>query len=157
MSVRFLRPGLGFVLAAACSAPLLAAAPTPLDMVKSRVALFNEMGTAKKNIDDELKKDSPTPYFIQIQAREIHNYSQQTYRWFPAGTGQGKGLKTKAKAEVWTQAPQFKAAQDALSAQAKLLMEAAASGDLGKIEAASKSLSGACAACHRQFRADKAG
>lgn len=138
-------------LAGALAAPLIAA---PTDIVATRIAGFREVGAAFKNINDELKSSTPQSYVIQISARQIRDYARQHYGWFPAGSGQKPGLKTAAKAEIWSQAAAFKAAQDGFAKQANAFATVAASGDMAKIRGQAKLLGQSCATCHRSFRVE---
>ena len=140
-----------FVLVAAAAAPLLAA---PQDVVKSRVASLRELGAAFKNVNDELKGGSPQIYIIQLSARQINSAARQQYGWFPAGSGPQPGVKTNAKREIWAQAAQFKAGQDAFAAQAAAFAKVAASGDMNAIRVQTKKLGATCTACHRAYRVD---
>ena len=133
------------------AAPLFAAAQ---DSVNTRVAGLRQLGAAFKNVNDELKSSTPQPVILQLSARQIRDAARAQYGWFPAGSGLQAGVKTKAKPEIWTQAAQFKAAQDAFAAQAGLFMKVAASGDASAMRVQAKQLGETCAACHRQYRVD---
>jgi cytochrome c556 len=137
---------------AVIAGPLLAEAS---DFEKARLANYRELGTAFKNVMDELRSGTPETLIIQMSAREIRKASQQQYNWFPAGSGPASGVKTEARAEIWTQPADFKARQDAFAAQAAAFQSAAQSGDVGKIRAAARQLGEACKACHTQFRNKK--
>jgi cytochrome c556 len=150
---RGLRPGaIMAALSALFAAPLIAA---PTDIVATRVAGFREVGAAFKNINDELKSGTPQLYVIQISARQVRDYARQQQGWFPAGSGPKPGVKTAAKAEIWTQAAAFKSAQDGFSAQAGAFASVAATGDVAKIRVAAKTLGQSCATCHRSFRVEE--
>jgi cytochrome c556 len=131
------------------AAPLLASAG---GTVKSRIANYRQLGAAFKNVSDELKSGSPQMIIIQMSARTIRNASRQQYAWFPRGSGPAPGVKTRAKAAIWTQASDFKAAQDNFAKQAEAFAGVVKGGDVDQIRAAAKRLGGACAPCHRQFR-----
>lgn len=137
--------------AALLTSPLIAA---PGDIVATRIAGFREVGAAFKNINDELKSGSPQLYVVQISARQIRDYARQHVGWFPAGSGPHPGVKTAAKAEIWSQAPAFKKAQDGFVAQANAFAGVAGSGDVAKMRVAAKALGGSCATCHRGFRVE---
>jgi cytochrome c556 len=70
---------------------------------------------------------------------------------FPAGTDAAAG-KTRAKAEVWSNADAFKAAVDNAVAKTDALSKAAGSGNLAATEAASGEVNGLCYGCHTPFR-----
>ncbi|MCI4592678.1 cytochrome c [Sphingobium sp. BYY-5] len=140
------------LLAALCATPLAAA---PGDIIATRIAGFREVGAAFKNINDELKSTTPQTYVIQISARQIRDYARQQQGWFPAGSGPRPGVKTAAKAEIWSQAAAFKAAQDGFAAQANTFATMAQSGDIARMRLAAKALGQSCGTCHRSFRVEE--
>lgn len=131
------------------AAPLLAA---PADDVRSRVAGLRELGASFKAVNDGLRGSEPQTILIQQAARQIRNAATAQYRWYPAGSGPQPGVKTAAKPEIWTQAPRFKAAQDAFAAQAAAFQQAANSGNINAIRAEARKLGGTCKGCHDSFR-----
>ena len=147
---------LGTLFAAGMSVPVPAATPTPEDRVKSRILSFKELAAAFKNVNDELKKDEPRAMYLQISAREIVTSSRDLYSWFPAGTAGPKvgAVASKAKPDIWTKAPQFKATQDAFATEAKQLADAVATGDHDKMRAQARALGQVCSDCHSNFRTD---
>lgn len=122
------------------------------DVVKARIASYRELGAAFKNLNDELRKPGPQIYIVQLSARQIRSIAQAQYRFFPAGSGPRPGVKTAARAEIWTQPAQFRTAQDAFGRQAQAFATAAQSGDVPRIKLAAKALGQSCAACHKAFR-----
>lgn len=140
-------------LALLVAAPLFAAAQ---DTVATRLAGLRQLGAAFKNVNDELKSETPQPYILQLSARQIRDAAKAQYGWFPAGSGPQPGIKTAAKAEIWSQPAQFKAAQDAFATQAAAFAKVAASGDVAAMRVQAKQLGAACGACHRAFRDDSA-
>lgn len=139
---------LGFTLFAT---PLLAA---PQDAVTARTAGYRALGAAYKAVNDQLRSGSPQMPAIQAAAGRIQAAAKAQYGWFPQGSGPAAGVKTAAKAEIWSQPAQFKAAQDNFTAQAAVFAKAAASGNAAAITAQSKQLGAACSSCHRAFRSD---
>jgi cytochrome c556 len=141
----------GLALLALAASPVLAAGA---DVVRARHEGYRELGASFKNVNDELRSGTPQIVVLQVSARQIKNVATQQYGWFPAGSGPQAGLKTKARPEIWSKGPAFKAAQDAFARQANLFSQAAATKDVAKIRVAVKSLGATCAACHKQFRVD---
>ena len=135
-------------LLAMVAAPLLAA---PADDVRIRVAGLRELGAAFKNVSDGVRGDLQV-VMVQQSAREIVAASRAQYRWFPRGSGPQPGLKTAAKAEIWTRGRQFRAAQNAFARQAVAFQRVAARGDAAEIRTAFRSLGGTCKGCHDNFR-----
>ena len=146
---------LGALVAASLLAGPLLAAPmfaTSADAVKSRVAQLRELGSAFKNVRDQLNSGTPELFIIQESARQIRDASRDQYTWFPAGSGPQPGLKTHAKPDIWERPADFKAAQDAFATEANAFFDAASGGDIDKIRAAQDPLGHACASCHKTFR-----
>lgn len=144
------------------AAPLVAAstqsarpatpAPSPADVIRTRIAGLRELGAAFKNVNDGLRGGDPQIVLIQQSARQIKAASQAQYRWFPAGSGPAPGLKTAAKPEIWSKPAEFRTAQDGLARTAAALERAAMSGNADAIRSAARGLGGNCKACHDQFR-----
>jgi cytochrome c556 len=140
------------VLAAVAYSPALAAAADP---VKARIESYRELGAAFKNVNDELRKPSPSTMILQLSARQIRSTAQGQYGFFPAGSGPRPGVKTAAKAEIWKQPAQFKTAQDAFNTQAQAFARVAQAGDVAKMRVQAKALGQTCAGCHKTFRVPK--
>jgi cytochrome c556 len=60
---------------------------------------------------------------------------------------------SKAKAEIWTNAAQFKEGADKMQAEMTKFSAAAKTGNLDNIKAALPAVGGTCKACHDDFRA----
>lgn len=148
MNQTAVRLTLSAIALALVGAPLLAA---PADQIRARINGYRELGAAFKNVNDGLRGDVQT-VLIQQSAREIRNASRAQYEWFPAGTGPQAGVKTAAKAEIWSRSTQFKAAQDAFAQQADAFQRAAASGNAATIRAEARKLGATCKGCHDTFR-----
>ncbi len=131
------------------------AAATGSDPVKVRIDNYRELGAAFKNVNDELRKPAPQIYILQLSARTIRGAAMAQYGFFPAGSGPRPNVKSAARAEIWTQPAQFKAAQDAFSVQAQAFARVAQSGDIAKLKLQTKALGQTCAACHKNFRVEK--
>lgn len=142
------RTAIAAVAVAAIAAPLLAA---PADTVRTRIAGYKELGASFKAVNDSLRGDPNLPA-IRAATAKITASSRAQYSWFPRGTGPSASLKTGAKPEIWTQARQFKAAQDAFAAQAAALQRAAAGSNVDAIKAEARKLGGTCKGCHDSFR-----
>ena len=131
------------------ASPLLA---SPADDVRSRIAGFRELGASFKTVNDSLRTPETQTILVQMAARQIVNAARAMPTWFPAGSGPQSGEKTKAKAEIWTQAPRFKAAQTAFANQALQFQRAAQSGNVAIIQAEARKLGMTCKGCHDSFR-----
>ncbi|MET0363931.1 MAG: cytochrome c [Sphingobium sp.] len=152
MRIGYFGPALALCLGGIVGTPLLAADGDP---VAARIHGYRDLGSAFKNVQDELRSSTPQPYILQLSARQIRDTARQQYGWFPAGSGPRPGVKTAAKPIIWQQPAQFKAAQDALSTQANAFYQAVASGDISKVRVQAKALGQSCGACHRTYRVEE--
>ena len=71
---------------------------------------------------------------------------------FPEGSGGGK---SRAKAAIWDNWPQFEKKAAAFQAATPGLVAAAKSGDAAKIKGAVGAVGQVCGSCHKAFRAPK--
>ena len=143
----------GFAAPRAVAQPATQPATQPA-IVRSRIEALREVGTAFKNINDELKSRTPQLFIVQLSARQIRDAARNQYGWFPAGSGPQPGAKTRAKPEIWARPTEFKTAQDAFAGQATAFFQIAAAGDVAKIRAQANKLGQACSNCHRTFRVE---
>jgi cytochrome c556 len=122
--------------------------------VAARQAGFKTMGAAFKAVNDELKKGQPDMKAVAAQSRTVNAQAQALAGWFPKGSGPESGAKTKAKAEIWSDAATFAAATRGLQVETAKLQTLAASGDAGAVRSQVRAVGGACGSCHKPFRAD---
>ena len=122
------------------------------DYIDIRKHKYGELGAAFKAINDQLKAPKPNLVVIRANVRTITEMASAQYRWFRPGSGPESEEKTAALPAIWKEPAKFKAAQDAFALQAKSFAGVAAGADVDAIRASAKSLGGACAACHKQFR-----
>lgn len=139
----------GAILAVAGSAY---AQLNPKDAVGGRVNGYRETGAAFKTINDQLKSGAPLKVMLRASARTIGATARDQYNWFPAGSGAETGLKTKAKAVIWSDAAGFRAAQERFAHEADLMSKAVDAGDAAAMQKQAKALGQACAACHQKYR-----
>lgn len=135
------------------SAPVLAQAAA--NQIAVRHKAYEGMGDAFKKITDELRNSSPNKAVMQTAVKTIDDMARRQYSLFPAGSGPESGVKTLAKAEIWSQPAKFKAAQDKFAAEAASFSKLVAAGDAAKIGNGAKSLGATCKGCHTDFRAEK--
>ncbi len=128
--------------------PLMAAVT---DTVRTRIAAYRELGAAFKSANDGLRGD-PQTVLLQQAARQIRNAAKQQYGLFPAGSGPQPGVKTAARAEIWSNPVKFKASQDAFAKQADIFQKAVSSGNAAIMRAETRKLGATCKACHDTFR-----
>jgi len=129
-------------------------AGTPQDHAairKARHDHYEAMGKAMKGIGDQLKAGTPDMAVIQRHAGTVHGYGPQILGWFPEGSGPESG-RTRAKAEIWSDAAGFRAAHERFVQAAGAFNQAAQSGDLAQVRAALPALRQSCSSCHDKFR-----
>ena len=151
MRARSLLTGAAMALALGAAGAALAA--DMAGVIQARQAHYKTIGKASKGIFDELNKPAPDAAAIQGYARTLDQLAPQIPAWFPAGSGAEAGVKTRAKAEIWTQPVAFKSAADGFAAAARHFDVTAAGGDIGAIRVEYPTLTKACGTCHTQFRA----
>jgi cytochrome c556 len=117
-----------------------------------RLESYKKIGGAFKAISDQLKADKPDTGAIAAQAHAVHDLAAQIPSWFPAGSGPEAGIKTRAKAEIWTDKAAFATAAKGLETESAKLETIARGGDLDAIKAQFKATGGACKTCHDKFR-----
>ncbi len=113
---------------------------------------FKAQGAAFKAINDELKKDAPDKALIASNALKIKASSTALPSWFPKGSGPESGVKTDAKAEVWSDAAGFAAAANKFQVEASKFQQLAAAGDIAAIKAQVRPVGGSCKGCHDKYR-----
>jgi cytochrome c556 len=120
--------------------------------ISGRIDNFKKIGTAFKTINDGLKADAPDAKAIAAQAKIIKELSGKIPSLFPKGTGPETGIKTRAKADIWTDWATFGAAAKGLQTESAKLETIANGGDIDAIKAQVKATGGACKTCHDKFR-----
>lgn len=129
-----------------------AATPAVVAAVNARKANYKEIGGAFKTINDELKQDSPDLSTVRPLAKDIFARASGQLKYFPQGSGPQAGLKTRAKAEIWSNQAAFKKLHSEMVAAAGALQDAANRGDVTALNAARGKLGASCKSCHDQFR-----
>lgn len=124
----------------------------PNQVLTKRQALFKQFTktlepmVSVSNDRTEYKKDE-----FLTSARDLEKISTKPWAYF---TQDGNYPPTKARSEVWTDAAQFKIAQDNYLAAVKRLVEVSEKGDVAVIKTALSDVSGNCKSCHKKFRTD---
>lgn len=151
------RPVKKLVLAGAAVAALAGVAyaqrPNAAATIQARQANYKQMAGALKGIGDQLRSRSPDFGAIRANSALLAQRSVLVLRWFPRGTGPETGVRTRAKAEIWSDAAGFRHAGAAFVVAARALDRAARGGDIGQVRAALPAVSRACGACHDRYRA----
>jgi cytochrome c556 len=147
-SLRIVVPALALIV----GMPLLASTASD---IAHRVDRYEILGDAYKSVSDDLRRGSLNLEVMRVNARTIRRASELQYNWFPAGSGPGNGVETAAKAEIWTNAVAFRAAQDRFASRAESFEDAVATGDVDTIRSASRLLGASCKGCHDDFRVER--
>jgi cytochrome c556 len=131
---------------------LLAADPSPADIIKARQEKLKDLGEQMKTIGGQAKTGTLDRKVMADAAAKAVAYAKDLPTWFPKGTGPEAGVKTAAKPEIWTQPDDFKAAGEKLAPETEMLAEVVANGDTPAIFAQLQATGKACQGCHKQFR-----
>jgi cytochrome c556 len=119
---------------------------------------FEALGDAFKSLGDELKGQAPDAQKARAAAATVAAKAKELPSWFPAGSGPVDGLKTDAKAEVWTKAAEFTAEATKFQGTADKLLASAdafAGGQpVAALQEAVKEAGGSCKSCHEKFKTD---
>jgi cytochrome c556 len=114
---------------------------------------FKKLGAAFKVIHKELSGPSPDAAKIAAAAAEIKASTAVMGQWFPAGSGPQSGVKTQARAEIWTDASGFAATRAAYIRQVeKSARQLADPGERAAWKDSSAALGQACKDCHDSYR-----
>jgi cytochrome c556 len=129
-----------------------AAAADVAGVIQARHTHFKEIGKAAKAMSEQLKAAAPAVPVIQSAVQQIDALAPQVPSWFPAGSGPAVGIKTEAKAEIWTKPDEFKRDAAAFADAAHKLDLIAAGGDVTAIRAQAQVMGQTCKTCHEAFR-----
>ena len=119
---------------------------------KARSDFFHGIGHNFKGLNDELKKPAPDLAAVKTFTAAIAAAAPNLPSQFPAGSGPESGVKTGAKANIWTDNTTFKTDAAALDTAAQALNAAAQKGDLDATRTAMANAGNACKTCHQTFR-----
>jgi cytochrome c556 len=151
------------------------AEPDVQQVIEDRVAGFRDIGSAFKNIGDELKTGKPNVAKIQMSAGAIDNYTAAVHNWFPPGSQpppkksggwfdwlcnwfscadayEHADPESHAKPEIWSQPERFNELLREFEAEAKAMRQVSQRGDVAQINAQFKKLGASCKSCHDVFR-----
>ncbi len=143
------------IFAVAASAVVVAASAAAADVasvIQARHGHFKEIGKAAKAMSEQLKSPTPAIAAIQAAVKQIDTLAPEVPSWFPAGSGPTAGVKTEAKAEIWSKPDEFKRDATAFADAAHKLDLIAAGGDLSAIRAQAQVMGQTCKTCHETFR-----
>lgn len=125
----------------------------PQQLVSKRQAIFKNftkalepMGLVARDRQDYVKAS-----FV-ANAEALQELAGQPWPYF---TADGNYPPTRAKPEVWSQAGEFKLAQDKFLAATDALVQVAGSADLTAIRSSVDAVQASCKSCHDRFRFDR--
>lgn len=125
----------------------------PQQLVSKRQAIFKKftkalepMGLVARDRQDYVKAS-----FV-ASAQALQELASQPWPYF---TADGNYPPTRAKPEVWSQAGEFKLAQDKFLAATDALVQVAGSADVAAIRTSVEAVQTSCKSCHDQFRFDR--
>ncbi len=144
--------GIVLVLSITATA-IVTAAPADVAMIKSRQEKLRDIGSALKQIDDELKRRSPDwetviPFNVQI----LYERSPYLPKWFPKGSGPEAGAKTYALPAIWQKGDDFAKHAKSMIAESAKLNQVFAKKDAAEMRAQVIALGKTCKGCHDDYR-----
>ena len=113
---------------------------------------FEGMGDSLKAINRELKGGSPDVARIQQEAASLVSSGEQLPSWFPAGSGPDVHARSRAKAEIWSDAQGFSRAHANYLQQAQAFQRLADAGNVEQLRSAAPALGKSCGNCHESYR-----
>ena len=113
---------------------------------------FRQVGGAFKAINDELKKDAPDQAVLASQSGKLRALAVQVPSWFPKGSGPESGVKTEARAQVWSDAAGFSAAANRFQVESSKLNQFSAAGDIAGARNQARAVGATCKGCHDKYR-----
>lgn len=146
--------GLGFATLGALTAASGAFAEgAEQKAIEQRQALFKEIKTAFEPVGDMVKKKiAYDAAVVQGSAAKLATLAPKIPDAFAVDTHAVTGVKTKARENIWTSMPDFKAKSDALVKSIEALAAAGKSGDEKALRPAFAGVGKACSACHDSYK-----
>lgn len=117
---------------------------------------FEAMGDAMKAMAGQLRAGAPDQAILRKSANTLATTAPKIKKWFPKGSGPESGVKTDAKAEIWTDMPTFLKLAAAFEVESKKLKTVANAPtfDMAAFGGQLKATGGSCKACHDKFRVE---
>lgn len=122
-------------------------------IVHARQEHFRMLGRTAKSLRDQFGRRRLNWAAIGSDAQALERLASELPSWFPPGSGQGHGVKTRARAVIWTNPQAFAQAAHMLLFRAQGLTQAAAHHDRRALMLNARALGHACGSCHSRFRA----
>jgi len=121
--------------------------------VEERQALFKEIEKTFKPVGEMLKRKQPyDAALVEQSATQLQPLAKKIPDAFTVDTTKAKDIKTKARDNIWTNMPDFKAKADNLVKALAGLSEAAKAGDEKAFRPAAIAVGRACSGCHDNYK-----
>ena len=144
---------LSFAALLAAGGLFLVAAVDPHVAIPARQMGMKQVGRTFKGINDQLHASAPDAKALADGSAQLANLAKKVPSWFPAGSGPDTGVKTAAKADIWTNQADFKAKAAALATATRALADGAKhSSDPAVLTPLVRQVGGACKACHTTYK-----
>lgn len=140
---------LGGVQEAAAQAGGGDGAPAVPAAVTYRQSIMQSLSAHQRALRDLLAGNVPHPEHVRGHAEALAGLARMASDIFPEGS---LHERSRAKAEIWSDAPAFAERVTAIQSAGTDLAEAARGGDTAAVEAALQSFAQTCGACHSVFR-----
>jgi cytochrome c556 len=121
--------------------------------VEQRQALLKEMDKAFKPVGEIIKRKAPyDATVIQQSAAKLATLAPKIPDAFALDTHAATGIKTRARDNIWSSMPDFKAKAEALVKAVDGLAAAGKSGDQKALRPAFVGVGRACSGCHDSYK-----
>ena len=138
---------------AAASAVLAQAGSAEQKAIEERQALFKEVEKHFNPIGDMLKRKAKyDPAVVQESAAKLEALARKIPDAFAVDTSKVTGVKTKARSNIWSSLPDFKAKSDDMVKALAGLSAAAKSGDEKAFRPAAVAVGKSCSGCHDNYK-----
>ena len=122
-------------------------------IVHARQEHFRMLGRTARSLRIQFGRARLNWAIIGYDSQRLEHLASELPSWFPPGSGQGHGVKTRASAAIWQNPQAFAQAAHALLFRAQGLTQAAAHHDRRTLLFNARALGHACGSCHNRFRA----
>jgi len=146
-----LKRGFGVAVAVACMGPATSfAQSTSEKAIKTRQSAYYLMSQQMARINATLKGEGAFDWASLVESADaVELIGRIVVHYYPPGSDQGD---TKARPDIWKEAPRFRQLSEDLQAESTKLKVAINGGDLALIKAAYGATSKSCKACHDVYK-----
>jgi cytochrome c556 len=138
---------------AGASATFAQGSADPQKAVEQRQQLFKQIDEAFKPVGEIVKRKQPyDAKVVQDSAAKLKTLVPKIPDAFTVDTHTLTGVKTKARENIWTNIPDFKAKADALLKSLDGLAAAGQAGDEKALRPAFAAVGKACSNCHDNYK-----